>query len=215
MVNMHWNGILVTSSARQVLVEPDARYRGVAYGQTWPLSQIERTIASSLEFDLLDSIEKAMISHDAPWVLADLDLACKYVGLCEKRGVGTRVLLCGTTSEWPIMEPPVVETLLPCSRRLGYDYWDGDSTSPLNDDMNPVPFEPLECFASQLNEFGLFDTLEGLASYLTARESALEEYFRRYPFNENIPDAPIWHGGNNYPTDVREISVEDFMASSL
>jgi hypothetical protein len=135
----------------------------------------------------------------SPSAITDLDIALKYIALCDKQNMPTRKLLCATTSQCPVMEEALSNKLLSQSRFLGYDYisWDMDD-SVIQQELFYEPTESsseamswvdevglteaaadadrrFKQYSPLLNEFGLFDTEADLLSYISTRAEIAEQ----------------------------------------
>ena len=97
------------------------------------------------------------------WIAAcnDMEYICKYTEEAEKRNIKYRLLLCETDIPNPKFDCPDFKKVF-----LGYDYAyaAGDNYSAV---YNEIPFVFPQF---QLNQYGLFQTREGIEEYIAARE---------------------------------------------
>lgn len=201
-MQLNWNGLFVTTQRPGRTVPQGSCYRGAAYGRPWPLSphssaqllgQIrpeEKNLIERVWNDVAPAQNPSgCLASESPDVLADLFLAREYVLYCTSRQVSVRALLCATPSPRPLLDPEDVQSLLTCSRHLGYDYWDGWELSAIWDIAAPE----LSRFSTRLNSFGLFDELDDLEDYISSR--------RQVSSSLDL-EVSTW-----MPTDVWEISA--------
>ena len=171
---MYCNGILISSQSPAPHFDPEAIYRGVAYGVPWPLfNATDRDPADDEFIHEIDRILMPGFLDDGtfpPFVLSQMELVNRYVARCRSYGLDTRLLLCSTPKPWPVMEDETARELHLNARCLGYDYaYSSCSYSALYDDLSNPPSPELRACSEKLNASGLFDTQDYLDTYVTAR----------------------------------------------
>ena len=170
------NGILIQTDRPGEMIEGPTEYRGVAYGDPWPISPHNSVDIPTAELMVVAETERAtsQLPLDGQWytpaVLSDLQLAADYLGLCIQRQVLVRVVLCFTPRKIPILEQHQAAVLLASSKFLGYDYAYSSCTfSALYSDLNPPPSPIMEKHRARLNDYGLLNSASELAEYIAER----------------------------------------------
>lgn len=181
MVNQfYWNGILITSAEAYYWSSIEMPYRGVAYGEPWPL----RSNATEDENvkQLITATDSSMLhgaidyTHYAPLVLNDLSLAKAYVSHCTSINLQVRVLLLASERSEPMLNEQQSEFLTPYAHFLGYDYASSSADySALTDDFDPLPADDFSSWRDSLNRFGLFSDLETAHGYSEFRSQFVRE----------------------------------------
>lgn len=133
------NGIVVALAAPGSFTKPEDNYRGISYGEPWPLQSM-KTAPGSAEAEMIqvvkrmpldrfvkrsDGLSNAPVVDDLsfhPSAMSDTNLALRYIELCNKQNIPVRKLLCATTCSYPTMDELTSDRLISQSRFLGYDY---------------------------------------------------------------------------------------------
>lgn len=174
---LNFNGVLISSAAAGSSVQPNTHYRGVSYGVPWPLScSGSVSVDNSSDVDLVSTLNGMTggVMPDGtfpPSVIPDLNFIGEYIKRCHTQNVRVRALLCATECQWPLLDAATARVLLRHAFRLGFDYAYGCCDfSALYSDMNPPPPGELAAIATNLNDFGLFDTYSTFLNYISVRQ---------------------------------------------
>jgi hypothetical protein len=178
MKDYKFNGYLVQGSLYSWVIEQNSIYRGVGCGQPWPLD----------DPDLLDNDPKAALLTKITeeyfpcfvkeklgiHVIPDIQFVNEYITHCNTLGISTRVLLCASELEFPLLQSPnnpTTEAFL-----LGFDYTHNSfEFSILAEDLSEPEISELSMFKNSINKYGLFDNSDECAAYIERRRQLLEQ----------------------------------------
>lgn len=170
-------------------------YRGLAYGDPWPLEALQEDDLSEGERRLVQIVYAPFYGAGLPPVTNDLNLTLAFVEYCGRRGISTRILMCcfdritsrqrgvvqnnqpsnGVEIDNPL-PADIAALLLEKSQPLGFDLVTTECEySPLFDDFCPPENDEFQRYGHQLNGWGLFDTRESAEAYLRFRNSYIEK----------------------------------------
>ncbi|NJO18673.1 MAG: hypothetical protein HC877_23985 [Thioploca sp.] len=184
MKDYKFNGYLVQGSLYSWIIEQNSIYRGVGCGQPWPLD----------DPDLLDNDPKATLLTKVTeeyfpcfvdgklgiHVIPDIQFVNEYVAYCNTKGISTRVLLCASELEFPLLQDlnnPTTEVSL-----LGFDYTHNSfEFSILADDLSEPEIPELSRFRNCINKYGLFDNPDECATYIEYRRQLIKQGFDLEP----------------------------------
>lgn len=215
---MNWNGILITSTGPTQRVVGASSYRGLCYGEPWPLARqkhipqnntdlnravVELTTGNSLGYGIYP-----------PAVIVDLDVVSEYVQRCHTDGLQIRVLLCGTPRSWPLLTTADAQTAMNASLSVGFDYaYSTCDFSAVFSDLNPPPSPELQVLSTLLNQNGVFSSLADLQKYITARWDFITNAERRVSIINGISviETPLEDSGDFIPFKVLELSPDLFL----
>lgn len=206
---------MVTTKAPDKRMNPDTSYKGVAYGEAWPLQELSKSDLSARESALVANIDSLMqlrfeSGKEPPGVVNDIQLAYDYAGCCQDRDIPVRLLLCATTSSYPRMDDAVVQRVTAQAQLIGYDYIGaGWGYSALYDDLySESLLAELEQFTQLLNAYGLFDNEADLVRYIETRWRIVQQAGEKHVMHGNtlVRETPLEDWGSFWPCAVYELS---------
>ncbi|MCE5200881.1 MAG: hypothetical protein ABFD54_09800 [Armatimonadota bacterium] len=211
---MIWNGLIVTTNTPTKYMKPSSSYRGVAYGEAWPLQELPEPDRSSYESSLITRVDSLMqfryeYGKEPPGVVNNVEFTYAYAECCRSRGISVRLLLCATTSPCPQLDDSIALDLSARAQFIGYDYIGaGWGYSALYDDLySELPFADLEKCIPLLNTNGLFDKLSDLEHYIEVRWQILEQAGEQYVLHGTrmVRETPLEDWGSFWPCVVYEL----------
>ena len=215
---MNYNGILITSNQPIIPMVEGMTYRGLCYGEPWPLSkQFPASQATEdinyMVFNLTTgySLEKGTYP---PAVIPDLTVISKYVQQCYANGLEFRTLLCATPRLYPLLPTNVAQDLLKDSTFVGFDYaYSTCDFSAVFSDLNPPPSPELHLLSMTLNQNGVFSNLDDLEGYIDSRWDFLNNAERRMSVVNGmcLTETPLEGSGDFVPFEVHELNSVAFL----
>lgn len=176
------NGVIVQAIQNLHIKQKEIPYHGIARYFSWPLSnrveELSKKITKEMEerwFNFYSGDEFALA------VVPSRYFARKYIDICNTFNVQTRILLIESNRKKPVWEGRKDNTIT-----LGYDYATSqDFFSSIYDDLfGSEIIAPLEKYKNMLNDNGLFDNENDLASYIYDRKQSIINGYNLEPHGD-------------------------------
>lgn len=218
-----WNGLLVTTWDYRNSGFVAEKYRGLACGKPWPLSDVgmsstndDRRIVGAIKARTINRLYRA--SEFVPQVVPTVSLVADYVLACQANGLEVRVILCATPRSEPVMAQLDISALMPSTQHLGFDYaYSTCDFSAIGDDLASPVLPGLMRHLPRLNASGLFDTYDDLADYLDTRRRVIKEAGEHLEVQDQkaVLVTPLERNGDFTVFYTREIVASEFASRSV
>lgn len=145
----------------------------------WPLDDLDNdndAVALTNEAD-----SNWFLQYDMQHIAPDFQFAYKYLQHCKKKNMKANILLYETANSEIIVSDNNLPTKL-----LGYDCIGIVSYSYLKDEYKYFK-EDLNAKGIYINEYGLFDTLEDVLTYISLRQKDINSGINLEDFWEELP----------------------------